>query len=417
MSVDDDKRRRRENTVSPSSSAGTMGAEASTSANPSSSERRGSVLSALDLRFVADDDDNPAQEAIDEEAEEAFRLSDPRVLRQLMERIVRPGAGVPLGTKLYQGAALHNCFTGAELADWIRKQDCFITDARSAKVLGQALLESGYIRTFVPGGEGGGDVFDIDDVPYRASPMEEWPSATARRAGSKVRQESKSPDGEDGGNVSPDATEDESDATFPEWVHSVMSSSRQNALDRKREKSRTRDKSRGRKKSKEGKVEPQHQQQANPIRDMRRLASQGAATADQKLSEVDLKARKRLVDEIYRPHVRAVLVRILSQERLDEDKWLEFVGGLAERITSSVDSYTTADEVDVRKFVKVKKFPGGRPEDSKYVNGEIFTNRVVRTTASLRQERPRIILVGGSVRPREHGDKVSQAFKLDKQLK
>ncbi len=390
---------------SPSGAAGGVGDPGVSSplSDPGSDPRRDSVLSTLDLRFVTDDD--PAQEAMVVEEEEAalssesFTLSDPKMLRQLMDRIVRVDGGVPLGTKVYQGGAFHNGFTGAELVDWIRQQDCFITDERSAKVLGQALLNHGYIRTFVDGS--GSGVFQSDDVPYRPTPLDELrPLAAPKRALSN--QESKVSEGDD--SMSP-VTEDEDDASFPEWVQYVASTSRQNTLDRKREKSRTRDKSRGRNRSTAGKDRKDggaKDQAFSVPKDLRRLASEEATS---KLTPEDVKT-KFFMEGLYRRHAEMVLCKLLKEEQLPASKWLVFIASQAERIADSVNPYATADEVDVRRFVKVKKFPGGKPSDSMYVNGEVFTSCVVRASGCDRYERPKIVLVGGSIRPRGHDDTV-----------
>ncbi len=364
--------------------------------------RRNSALSVLDLRYVADD---AAQEAIEEDAaltSESFRLSDPRMLRQLMESIVRPEGGVALGTRVHHGGAFHNCFTGAELVDWIRKLDCFVTTERSAKVLGQALLSNGYINSYTDEADKDG-VFECDDTPYRPtnldqarSPVSPGSSLPPLVQGSAVNSEG---DAGEGG-LSP-TTDDEVDSShFPDWLQEVESHSGQNTLERKtkvRDKSKPRDRSvsRHRKDGKDG--------QAAVMSDMGKLVTEQVSSKESQEFE-ELKAK---TVGMYRSHVRQVLGKLLEAEGLDQAKWLDFVDNLTKKVSATLNPYATMEEVDVRKFVKVKKYPGSEPSDSRFISGEVFTNTLVRVSSPICYESPKIVLIGGSVRAREHDDKVA----------
>ena len=377
-------------------------------------DRRDSVRSALDIQFAAEE---AAQEALVEDvaqSSESFRLSDPRMLRQLTERIAKLDEGVPLGTKIYQGGAFHNCFTGRELVEWIRQQDCFITDERSAKVLGQALLGHGYIRTFVEGG--GNGEFRSDDVPYSTTPLDEVKVIEYKSlSGSPLAPASPVQDhqpSEVGSVQSPDM-EEEISGNFPEWIMAVESGSSADASGRHR---RRRDKSQ----SKDKRTAPGPDTPESP-RDRPDAATFSASGYMGQFGPKSRNERKKSNEDVsvedgtkhlYAEHVRKVVEKLLLSEGLDKEKWLSYVLEVTEKIAWDVDPYATMDEVDVRRFLKVKKFPGGEPSDSSYVSGEIFSNRIVASGPRPNYKKPKIVLVGGAVRPKENDDKVVQVAPL-----
>lgn len=49
--------------------------------------------------------------------------------------------------------------------------------------------------------------------------------------------------------------------------------------------------------------------------------------------------------------------------------------------------------MDVRRYVKIKKIPGGTPRDSEYVNGAVITKNVAHNQMSRLQTNPRAMLV------------------------
>ena len=50
-------------------------------------------------------------------------------------------------------------------------------------------------------------------------------------------------------------------------------------------------------------------------------------------------------------------------------------------------------KVDVKRYIKVEKIPGGLIEDSKVLNGVMFNKDVVHPKMSRRIEKPRVVLM------------------------
>jgi 1-phosphatidylinositol-3-phosphate 5-kinase len=97
-------------------------------------------------------------------------------------------------------------------------------------------------------------------------------------------------------------------------------------------------------------------------------------------------------------HLRIMLKQMLRTECIpNADEWEETLLKLALRIAKEM-TFTAfpqrqGEDMDVRRYVKIKKIPGGAPKDSEYVDGAVITKNVAHKQMSRLQRNPRIMLV------------------------
>jgi 1-phosphatidylinositol-3-phosphate 5-kinase len=97
-------------------------------------------------------------------------------------------------------------------------------------------------------------------------------------------------------------------------------------------------------------------------------------------------------------HLNVMLRQMLTIEQIPNIKeWGETLLGLALRIaremTFTALPHRQGQDMDVRRYVKIKKIPGGLPRDSEYVNGAVITKNVAHKQMSRLQLNPRVMLV------------------------
>jgi 1-phosphatidylinositol-3-phosphate 5-kinase len=97
-------------------------------------------------------------------------------------------------------------------------------------------------------------------------------------------------------------------------------------------------------------------------------------------------------------HLKVMLRQMLTFEGIPNIReWEEILLRLALRIaremTFTALPHRQGQDMDVRRYVKIKKIPGGTPRDSEYVNGAVITKNVAHKQMSRLQANPRVMLV------------------------
>ena len=97
-------------------------------------------------------------------------------------------------------------------------------------------------------------------------------------------------------------------------------------------------------------------------------------------------------------HLKVMLRQMLTFEGIPNIReWEEILLRLALRIaremTFTALPHRQGQDMDVRRYVKIKKIPGGNPSDSEYVNGAVITKNVAHKQMSRLQANPRVMLV------------------------
>ncbi len=93
-----------------------------------------------------------------------------------------------------------------------------------------------------------------------------------------------------------------------------------------------------------------------------------------------------------------MLRQMLTSEKIPNVReWEETLLRLALRIARDMTftslPHRQGQDMDVRRYVKIKKIPGGTPKDSEYVTGVVITKNVAHKQMSRLQANPRIMLV------------------------
>jgi len=97
-------------------------------------------------------------------------------------------------------------------------------------------------------------------------------------------------------------------------------------------------------------------------------------------------------------HLKIVLRQMLTLEKIPEVKeWettlLKLSLRIARELTFTALPHRQGEDMDVRRYVKIKKIPGGSPQDSEYVDGAVITKNVAHKEMSRSQRNPRVMLV------------------------
>ncbi|KAL0580699.1 Mitochondrial distribution and morphology protein 12 [Marasmius crinis-equi] len=97
-------------------------------------------------------------------------------------------------------------------------------------------------------------------------------------------------------------------------------------------------------------------------------------------------------------HLKVMLRQMLSSENIPnmkewEDTLLKLALRIARDLTFTALPHRQGEDMDVRRYVKIKKVPGGSPQDSEYVDGAVITKNVAHKQMSRSQKNPRVMLV------------------------
>lgn len=97
-------------------------------------------------------------------------------------------------------------------------------------------------------------------------------------------------------------------------------------------------------------------------------------------------------------HLKIMLRQMLLKEKIPnirewEETLLKMALRIAKELAFTPIPYRQGEDMDVRRYVKIKKIPGGRPCDSEHVNGAVITKNVAHKQMSRPQNNPRIMLV------------------------
>lgn len=106
-------------------------------------------------------------------------------------------------------------------------------------------------------------------------------------------------------------------------------------------------------------------------------------------------------------HIRKMIQQGLVREALPNPKAWEPVLErlLLELSEGPIPNVHAGDAIDVRRYVRIKKLPGGRPKDSEFIDGVIFTKNLMHKKMAREIENPRVAVVTHRIeydRPEHH---------------
>ena len=97
-------------------------------------------------------------------------------------------------------------------------------------------------------------------------------------------------------------------------------------------------------------------------------------------------------------HLRIMLRQMLTTEKIPnikewEETLLKLGLRIARELTFTSIPYHQGEDMDVRRYVKIKTIPGGAPSDSEYVDGAVVTKNVAHKQMLRTLHNPRVMLV------------------------
>ncbi|KAI9838745.1 MAG: 1-phosphatidylinositol-3-phosphate 5-kinase [Sclerophora amabilis] len=103
-------------------------------------------------------------------------------------------------------------------------------------------------------------------------------------------------------------------------------------------------------------------------------------------------------------HVRKLLRQLLQESAIvDADAWGQAMLPILLRCTDDVNpDVRRGDDIDIRHYVKIKKIPGGRPADTSYVSGVVFSKNLALKSMPRSISHPKIMIITFSIEYQRH---------------
>ena len=103
-------------------------------------------------------------------------------------------------------------------------------------------------------------------------------------------------------------------------------------------------------------------------------------------------------------HVRKLLVQMLKDDKIEPTStWEKALVPILLQCTDDVEpNVQLGDDMDVRHYIKLKKVPGGRPGDTSYVSGVVFTKNIALKSMPRLISCPRIAIVTFAIEYARH---------------
>ncbi|KAH6900477.1 hypothetical protein B0T10DRAFT_555015 [Thelonectria olida] len=103
-------------------------------------------------------------------------------------------------------------------------------------------------------------------------------------------------------------------------------------------------------------------------------------------------------------HVDKLLHQLLVDAEISNPPaWLKALVPVLVRATDDVDpDVAKGEDMDIRHYVKLKRIPGGKPGDTSYVSGVVFTKNLALKSMPRRITNPRIVLVTFPIEYQRH---------------
>ncbi|KAL5327814.1 hypothetical protein ACEPPN_005520 [Leptodophora sp. 'Broadleaf-Isolate-01'] len=103
-------------------------------------------------------------------------------------------------------------------------------------------------------------------------------------------------------------------------------------------------------------------------------------------------------------HVRRLLHQLLEDANIpNATSWQNALIPILLQCTDDVNpNVRLGDDIDIRHYVKLKKIPGGKPGDTSYVSGVVFTKNVALKSMPRTISNPRIVIVSFPIEYQRH---------------
>ncbi|KAF2132028.1 hypothetical protein P153DRAFT_364481 [Dothidotthia symphoricarpi CBS 119687] len=141
---------------------------------------------------------------------------------------------------------------------------------------------------------------------------------------------------------------------------------------------------------------PQQQLSPSPtppgMKSTRSASIQGPITPKVELNKASLDHARKLLRQMLRD---VGIVHVSSWEKA----LIPILQQCTDDVNPDVDR---GDDIDVRNYIKLKKIPGGRPRDTAYISGVVFTKNVALRSMPRNIPNPRIIIISFAIEYARH---------------
>lgn len=118
------------------------------------------------------------------------------------------------------------------------------------------------------------------------------------------------------------------------------------------------------------------------------LEQQGSTLSD------NLKSVKTGLNDVCEMHFKNLLKQDLEDEMVPEvDTWTNVLVPVLQQVENVQYNVKTGDNMDIRQYVKLKRLEGGKPRDTKAIDGVIFSKTFALKSMPKKFENPRIALI------------------------
>ncbi|KAI9376703.1 hypothetical protein BJX61DRAFT_488915 [Aspergillus egyptiacus] len=103
-------------------------------------------------------------------------------------------------------------------------------------------------------------------------------------------------------------------------------------------------------------------------------------------------------------HVRKLLRQLLNDASVpNPQSWETALVPILLKATDEVDpEVQSGDDMDIRHYIKLKKIPGGRPGDTSYVSGLVFSKNVALKSMPRSIAQPKVLIIGFALEYARH---------------
>lgn len=117
-----------------------------------------------------------------------------------------------------------------------------------------------------------------------------------------------------------------------------------------------------------------------------------------------LKAAKTKLNESSLKHVDKLLHQLLIDDNIPNPAaWQKALVPILLQATDDVSpDVANGESMDIRTYVKLKRIPGGKPGDTSYISGIVFTKNLALKSMPRKIANPRILLVGFPIEYQRH---------------
>ncbi|KAI5370123.1 putative FYVE zinc finger, chaperonin Cpn60/GroEL/TCP-1 family, Zinc finger, FYVE/PHD-type [Septoria linicola] len=103
-------------------------------------------------------------------------------------------------------------------------------------------------------------------------------------------------------------------------------------------------------------------------------------------------------------HMRKLLAQLLGDAQVPHSRaWQQALLPVLMQCTNDVEPDVQAgDDMDIRHYIKLKKIPGGKPRDTGYVSGIVFSKNIALKSMARTLANPKILIVNFSIEYARH---------------